>query len=41
MSLHHEQDLCQQVETSYGMLGDKDLKERDEKTRKVLDITRN
>lgn len=36
-----EQSLCQQVEAAYGILGDKDLKERDEKTRKVLDITRN
>lgn len=32
--------LCEQVEKSYGMLEDMDLRERDEKTRQVLKITR-
>lgn len=31
--------LCEQVEKSYGRLGEEDLGARDEKTRKVLDIT--
>lgn len=35
-----EDSLCEQVEQAYGQLGDKDLKDRDQKTRKVLDITR-
>lgn len=35
-----EGTLCEQVEKSYGMLEDKDLRDRDEKTRQVLNITR-
>lgn len=35
-----EGSLCEQVEKSYGMLEDKDLRDRDEKTRQVLNITR-
>ncbi|EED17717.1 3-hydroxyacyl-CoA dehyrogenase, putative [Talaromyces stipitatus ATCC 10500] len=35
-----EDALCQQVEQSYGVLDDEDLRDRDEKTRKVLAITR-
>jgi 3-hydroxyacyl-CoA dehydrogenase len=35
-----ENALCEQVEDAYGMLEDKDLKDRDEKTRQVLNITR-
>ncbi|KUL92435.1 hypothetical protein ZTR_02439 [Talaromyces verruculosus] len=35
-----EGTLCEQVEKSYGMLEDKDLRDRDEKTKQVLNITR-
>ncbi|KAL1966748.1 hypothetical protein VTN77DRAFT_3945 [Rasamsonia byssochlamydoides] len=35
-----EDRLCEQVEQAYGGLGDKDLRERDRKTRKVLEVTR-
>lgn len=35
-----ENALCEQVENAYGKLEDKDLRDRDEKTRQVLSITR-